>query len=462
MELPNLILVVLDTMRFDGMYPYDNTLGMPNTKLLCKNSTVYYNAVSPSPWTYPSHVSMFTGKYLKEHKVHETYENKASYLVEHGINEYGGELLQEKLRRAGYTTAAISANPAISQFTGFDRGFDSFTLRDAFYGVIDLEQEMNDFSRNLKEEMGLSRLSTRRELISSLIKNGKFGRLKALYAKYKKVNQKLKEDNYPLEKGGKYVSEKLVQTELEEPFFLFLNLMEMHDPYGTASFGNADLENDNNIMLEDLFGYKQISQRKMTKIRNEYRREAKLVDTYLGIIIQHLKGNHDYDNTTVAVTSDHGQSFKENGFFGHGIFLSDELIRVPLIVKYSGHVKQGNETTVNGYHNIKDLYNLFLNQSKGENSKLEPLPMTFSESYGVQHDLVNYFKSRMQSPEFEKRRNSIDVKRRAIYYGDYKLVVKEDDFSIEEFSYEGHAINKEDNKKKLLELKSELERFGNA
>lgn len=41
-----------------------------------------------------------------------------------------------------------------------------------------------------------------------------------------------------------------------------------------------------------------------------------------------------YDETTIVVTSDHGELLGEHNYFGHGFLLYQQLLYVPLIAKY--------------------------------------------------------------------------------------------------------------------------------
>ncbi|MCI4351653.1 MAG: sulfatase-like hydrolase/transferase, partial [Thermoplasmata archaeon] len=43
--------------------------GMPTVEALAKESVQFPRAVSPAPWTIPSHASLFTGLYPWEHGV---------------------------------------------------------------------------------------------------------------------------------------------------------------------------------------------------------------------------------------------------------------------------------------------------------------------------------------------------------------------------------------------------------
>ncbi|MBN2565376.1 MAG: sulfatase-like hydrolase/transferase, partial [Candidatus Eisenbacteria bacterium] len=58
---PNIVLVVLDTVRRDHTGCGNGESFTPRLDALASEGTTFTNAWSPSPWTPPSHASMFTG-----------------------------------------------------------------------------------------------------------------------------------------------------------------------------------------------------------------------------------------------------------------------------------------------------------------------------------------------------------------------------------------------------------------
>ena len=60
--LPNVLLIVLDTVRAQSLslYGYDRPT-TPNLERLASRGVTFGRALSTSPWTLPSHGSMFTG-----------------------------------------------------------------------------------------------------------------------------------------------------------------------------------------------------------------------------------------------------------------------------------------------------------------------------------------------------------------------------------------------------------------
>ncbi len=73
MRKPNIVIIILDTLREDHAQGLD--------KLLDYGFVKYQNATAPAPWTLPTHVSMFTGLYPSEHGIHETKELRGSELA---------------------------------------------------------------------------------------------------------------------------------------------------------------------------------------------------------------------------------------------------------------------------------------------------------------------------------------------------------------------------------------------
>ncbi len=64
-----------------------------------------------------------------------------------------------------------------------------------------------------------------------------------------------------------------------------------------------------------------------------YQLNAAYADSQVGAMLDALRDSGQYDNALIAVTSDHGEEFGENGQVLHGNNLHRVLIEVPLIVK---------------------------------------------------------------------------------------------------------------------------------
>ncbi|MCL4362767.1 sulfatase, partial [Candidatus Parvarchaeota archaeon] len=358
---PNILFIVCDTLRKDVLEVYGGEAKTPNLIRLAEDSMVYENAIAPSPWTYPSHVSMFTGLYLNEHKVHETLEVK-SYKINKFHQELKTEYIAEHLNARGYTTEGLSANPFVSPFSFFDRGFDSFYTIDPRP-----DTRKTDLIEQAKK-LGKSPA----EILKALIKKGRFIDI-VRYFNYLQYMKKLdKLYNYPLEKGAS-LSNKMIENGIwRSKSFKFLNLMEMHESYETNSHGDE--------IFKNFTGVKSISKKRVEKLKSKYISAAEYLDKKLGELIEAVKKEGFYDDTMIIITSDHGQAFNEHGYMYHEVFLYDEIIRVPLIIKYPNskkfEKKEGYQSTVNLFKLIKSILN-------GGDDSVLTTETAFSESYGA-------------------------------------------------------------------------------
>lgn len=115
-RLPDLILVVVDTLRADHLstYGYPRPTS-PRLDELGARGVVFTDVTAQSSWTLPSMASLFSGKRL---------------FVNAQRLPSGVPSLAERLRAAGYETAAFLGNPAVNATGDYDRGFDHFIGRE--------------------------------------------------------------------------------------------------------------------------------------------------------------------------------------------------------------------------------------------------------------------------------------------------------------------------------------------
>lgn len=65
-----------------------------------------------------------------------------------------------------------------------------------------------------------------------------------------------------------------------------------------------------------------------------YRSCIRYVDDLIQSFVEELKLRGYWDNTLLIIFGDHGDNFGENDIFGHHFSVSDELIRVPLLMRF--------------------------------------------------------------------------------------------------------------------------------
>jgi arylsulfatase A-like enzyme len=139
---PDVILIVLDTVRADRLTPY----GAPaeRTPFLARvareRTALFEHAVTPATWTFPAHVSLLTGLEAFRHGAYS--ETDADVLP-------ALPSLAVELRRRGYRTLAVTADGFVHPALGFATGFDRYS---AFEYRRDAEHELaRDVDRALSE-----------------------------------------------------------------------------------------------------------------------------------------------------------------------------------------------------------------------------------------------------------------------------------------------------------------------
>jgi choline-sulfatase len=97
------------------------------------------------------------------------------------------------------------------------------------------------------------------------------------------------------------------------PFFIWIHFYDPHDPYDPP----------------EPFKTRYASQ--------PYDGEISYTDWVIGGLVDVLRKHDLYNNTVIAIAADHGEAFGEHGEQRHGMFLYDETIHVPLLLKLPDH-----------------------------------------------------------------------------------------------------------------------------
>ena len=143
--------------------------------------------------------------------------------------------------------------------------------------------------------------------------------------------------------------ESWIAAQGDKRFFLYLQLVEPHDPYKPAEDMQAlfagqppkDLVDENLrqlIVKAEKLGPEQLDSLQPRNRQNLalYDAEIATVDRQLGELFASLERGGQQERTLIAVTSDHGEEFLEHGMVCHSIQLYDESVRVPLMLAGPG------------------------------------------------------------------------------------------------------------------------------
>jgi len=282
----NVLLVSVDTLRPDhlGCYGYARDTS-PNLDALCRESVVFRQTIAQAPSTLPSHASILTSLLPAQH---------GAFFADRHALDSSILTLTEVLQAKGYRTAAFTGGGQMEAVWGLNQGFETYESikNDHFEQIVD------------KARTWLGRI--REESPSS-------------------------------------------------PFFLFLHTYEVHHPYTPDEADLARFVDPKSggwlgpsVEISEL---KQLNNRSrplapgmLEFIEGAYDAEIRSMDRALGKLLSVLEESGLADSTLVVFTSDHGEEFGEHGWYGwHAHTLYDELLRVPLVVRFPDGLGAGHE-----------------------------------------------------------------------------------------------------------------------
>lgn len=281
---PNLLLVVMDTLRRDRLstYGYDKATD-PSLKSLAERGAVFEWAYSTASWTWPSTASVLTGM---DPAAHGVVDKLACFLP------YTLTTLAEELQQRGYRTAGWSGNPLVSDSRNFAQGFDSFT------DVLEFTKTDHFF-----------------EEIAAWIEEGA-GESSFLYLHLVEPH----EPYVPLPSSRALFAPDVARN--HEGTF--------SDPMRRLRLQRANNE-EGADPLEDHFDVR--AQEELSQL---YDASVHSADEWLGRVLSKLEESGLLDDTVVIFTSDHGEELFDRGSIGHGQSIHREQVEVPFIVAGPG------------------------------------------------------------------------------------------------------------------------------
>jgi arylsulfatase A-like enzyme len=311
---PNIVLVTIDTLRADHLsaYGYPRRTS-PALDALAREGVLFERAFSQSSWTKPSTASLLTGRYPSMHRL---YLEKAS-LPDDEV------LLPEILREHGYTTAALSGNPWIRPEFGFDQGVEHFySVRAEGLAHGTLFMNALKSANKLFDTSAMIYNRVKRLVVGHLAPTERDRRLNAEAARW-------------LARQG------------SRPFFLYLHYMSPHQPYTPPPPFDHAFVPDPRATPVTVYPRKTylffetgdpLPEAKRQDLIGRYDGAILFADSILGELVETLRHLDLLDDTLLVVTSDHGEEFYEHRNWGHGQSLYNELIHVPLVMRWPAHL----------------------------------------------------------------------------------------------------------------------------
>ena len=275
---PDILFVLIDSIKAShlGCYGYgrDTT---PNIDRFAKAECVRFETVIPGgSWTIPAVMTLFTSLPADEHRrvmPNLPHDGKAVTFA-------------ETLRGAGYATVGITANGMVSHRFGYGKGFDLW----------------DDYSATLPPEAGMMKAASG-------------------YAK-----------GMALTKMG---LNRLKRRDPAKPLFLFLCYMDPHwDFYPPLPYDRM-FDSTGKGPIRNAWAMKadKVTPEIRRRTLDAYDGEIAYCDNAISNLLASVAAMPRWNDTVVVIAGDHGESFWERGFSGHGNYLYDQELKVPLMIR---------------------------------------------------------------------------------------------------------------------------------
>jgi arylsulfatase A-like enzyme len=276
--LPNILLIVVDTLRGDRLGVNGNPRGLtPFLDQLGARGTVFTNAYAPTSWTCPSVASLFTSRYASQHHVDRFEASIADSEV----------TLAEILAGRGYVGGGFSANLRMLEANGYGQGFASW------------HAYARDEGGGVKPRGAL----LRRQSLTWL---------------------------QPVLQNGK------------QPVLLYLQYMEPHSPYEPGEpyrsrFVHETAPVSDDVARAKLTESKPLLPAEIERLAQLYDGEVAAVDAEIRTLFDALEPSGFLRHAVVVISADHGEEFGEHGVMTHGTTLFNGVMHIPLIVVAPGY-----------------------------------------------------------------------------------------------------------------------------
>ena len=310
--LPNLVVIVIDTLRRDAVALHEGEVGvMPRLSALAREGVAFAETTAPAPWTVPSLVSMLTG--LLPHE-HGCVSSVGVPRLPPSITTYA-EILKNGY---GYETAVFTGAPWFHEDT-------SSILQGFGYGDVGRGFGLQGTRAAL--ERWLAKRDARRPfflLLHTFEAHDPYGQQNHPYpdtlAGWNRTDMEARMAAFdvgavrePWQMARVYMLDRIGREALRAA--RGDEVMDTIVDYTFDGFGKAPRPD----LAEEL--------------RGAYLDGLTWVDGLLDPSLATLREMGLMENTLLVVTGDHGEAFGEDGALGHGRSLSDALLRVPLVMR---------------------------------------------------------------------------------------------------------------------------------
>ncbi len=277
---PNILLILIDTMRADHLqcYGYERDIS-PTLDSLASEGTMWQNVQGQGAWTLPTMATIFSGLTEREHLA--GIRDGQQYALDEELLT-----LPEIFKQNGYQTAGFYTVPVMGEGYGFDQGMDHCDMEGC--AVIFPADVMVD--------------------------------------KYLSWSDSLYNDNEPF----------FTVLHFFDPHFQYDPPAPWNSKFSSPSHPGTHWALGSASRMINAWGNGIITMNDMSRMVDLYDGEIAYLNTQLSRLFSSLRKRGMLDNTLVVVIADHGEEFAEHGGVTHGVQLHSEITGIPLIITGPG------------------------------------------------------------------------------------------------------------------------------
>ncbi len=285
------VVISLDTTRPDHLSAFGyGRPTTPNLERLAREGTRFDQARSTASWTLPAHMSLFTGLPPGVHDVNIDFQ----------VLDRSRRTLGEIFKDGGFKTHGIFSGPYVHGHYGFARGFDYWEKGTQDPMLFDLTAEQR------RTEAGLREHRSHTEVTSGLVVDRALALLRNSTASRNLLFLHFFDPHYD------YKAPRRLARQFTDPGYTGPITGEGLTRQGLVHAGMPEADRRQLLDLYDA--------------------ELAWVDENIGRLLDELRAQDRLERTLIVVTADHGEEFLEHGRFGHRNGLSEQTLRVPLLL----------------------------------------------------------------------------------------------------------------------------------
>lgn len=311
---PNILLIYTDQQRYDTIGAMGNPLiHTPNFDRLVREGVAFSHATTPSPVCMANRWSLHSGQWTTTHQCYSNHHEGVRPPTD----------IPTMLREAGYVTGLSGKNHSFLTVDDMDLWDENPSLSDhpEWDAWIAWERYRNQHYPRLAEEP---------------------------------VPTSITSEHAKTESAIRFID---AHKDGDQPFFLWLSYLYPHTPFEAPEpyFSMYDdlpsPQFEANGLINKPFRQQfhqrnndaiiPFSDEQIALMRRIYYGMISLIDGEIGKLLDYLDTHNLAEKTLIVFTSDHGDYQGDHGLIAKSPSLYDCLVRVPFMVRWTGHIDRG-------------------------------------------------------------------------------------------------------------------------